>query len=68
MFDAETSRSFSNMLEAILASARRSVTDVSTSGPSVPGAGTMASIEALTRRAAAIALQLEGYAASRRRK
>jgi PAS domain-containing protein len=67
MIDAETTRSFSNMLEAILASARRSVTDVSTSGNATPVPSAMASIESLTRRAAELALQLEGYAASRRR-
>ncbi len=65
--DPETARNFSAMLEAILASARRALTDISVSSGANPMPAAMASVEALTRRAAALALQLEGYAASRRR-
>ncbi len=65
--DAEAARNFGEMIEAILNSARRALTEM-TGDTRLAAPGAMASIEALTRRAAALALQLEGYAASRRRR
>ncbi len=54
------------MIDAILSNARRALTDIAgTPGNAPPSA--MASVEALTRCATALALQLEGYAAVRRR-
>lgn len=64
---ADTARSFGEMIEAILNTARRSLTEISGESGTTPLPAAMANVEALTRRAAALALQLEGYAASRRR-
>jgi PAS domain S-box-containing protein len=67
--DAETAGGFAEMIEAILSTARRSLTDITGEPGTTPLPAAMASVEALTRRAAALALQLEGYtAASRRRR
>jgi hypothetical protein len=54
------------MIDAILTNARRALTDIA-GGPGTAPPSAMASVEALTRRAAALALQMEGYAAVRRR-
>jgi hypothetical protein len=66
--DADTAETFGAMIEAILSTARRSLTDISGEPGTTPLPAAMASVEALTRRAAALALQLEGYAAARRRR
>lgn len=65
--DTKTAKDFREMIEAILNSARRALTEM-TGDARMAAPGAMASIEALTRRAAALALQLEGYAASRRKR
>ncbi len=66
LVDAATAQGFGEMIDAILSNARRALTDIAgTPGNAPPSA--MASVEALTRRATALALQLEGYAAVRRR-
>jgi hypothetical protein len=66
--DSDTARTFSHMIEAILAGARRAMTDISVGTGKTPAPAAMASLEALTQRAAELALQLESYAASRRRR
>lgn len=66
--DSETARTFGHMIEAILAGARRAMTDISVGTGKTPAPHAMASLEALTQRAAELALQLESYAASRRRR
>lgn len=63
--DPGTAKGFGEMLDAIMTTARRSLTDIS-GEPGVTLPSATASVEALTRRAAALALQLEGYTASRR--
>lgn len=63
--DAETARDFGDMIDAIASTARRSLTEISGEAR-VPLPAALASVEALTRRAAALALQLESYTASRR--
>lgn len=63
--DAVTEQGFGEMIDAIMSTARRSLTDIAgETGTPLPS--TLAGVEALTRRAAALALQLEGYTASRR--
>lgn len=66
LVDAATEQGFGEMIDAILSNARRALTDIA-GGPGMAPPSAMASVEALTRRATALALQLEGYAAVRRR-
>jgi light-regulated signal transduction histidine kinase (bacteriophytochrome) len=66
LVDAATAQGFGEMIDAILSNARRALTDIA-GGPGIAPPSAMASVEALTRRATALALQLEGYAAVRRR-
>ncbi len=66
--DADTARDFSQMIDAILSNARRAMTHIAGGATAEPHPAAMASVEALTRRAAALALQLEGYTAARRRR
>lgn len=65
--DAEMARGFGEMIDAILSTARRSLTDITGEPGTIPLPAAMASVETLTRRAAALALQLESYSAARRR-
>jgi len=63
--DPETAGIFTAMIEAILSSARRSFSDISGAGNASGDNAALLDIEALTRRAAALAIQLESYAAGR---
>lgn len=63
--DAQTARTFGAMLEAIHATARRAVSELAERNHVLPLPATLASVEALTRRAAALALQLESYTVAR---
>ncbi len=66
--DADTARGFGAMMDAILTTARRSFTDISGEPGTHPLPSALASVEDLTRRAAAMALSLEGYTAARRKR
>jgi len=66
--DADTARGFGAMMDAILSTARRSFTDISGEPGTHPLPSALASVEDITRRAAAMALHLEGYTAARRKR
>lgn len=66
-FDPETAKDFGEMIDTILSNARRAMSSGARASANAHPA-TMASVEALTRRAAALALQLEGYTAARRQR
>lgn len=65
--DPDTARDFGEVIDTILSNARRAMSNASGASAN-PHPATMASVEALTRRAAALALQLEGYTAARRQR
>ncbi len=66
--DSDTARGFGAMVDAILRTARRSFTDITGEPGTRPLPSVLASVEDLTRRAAAMAMNFEGYAAARRRR
>lgn len=65
--DPDTARDFGEVIDTILSNARRALSNGAGTAAN-PHPATMASVEALTRRAAALALQLEGYTAARRQR